>query len=140
MDRLTDRTRNHGIYLTGQNMGATGYVPDDVLKRLADLEDILFAPDGTQRITLKRLSELVTAEQDGRCVVLPCKVGTRVWVIRQNCDLCCDMYAEEPCLFGSCEYKEVFESVFRYGTIDNFGKTVFLTREEAEAALKEGKP
>jgi hypothetical protein len=76
------------------------------------------------------------AERDGRLVVLPCKVGTRVWVIGQNCDLCRDMYAEEPCLFGSCEYKEVFESVFGYGMIDNFGKTVFLTRAEAEAALK----
>jgi hypothetical protein len=73
---------------------------------------------------------------DEKAVVLPCKVGTRVWVIGQNCDLCRDMYAEEPCLFGSCEYKEVFESVFGYGMIDNFGKTVFLTRAEAEAALK----
>lgn len=87
--------------------------------------------------TLDRLKEICEAEKDGRLVVLPCKVGTRVWVIGQNCDLCRDMYAEEPCLFGSCEYKEVFESVFGYGMIDNFGKTVFLTRAEAEAALKE---
>jgi hypothetical protein len=87
-------------------------------------------------ITTDRLSEICAAERDGRLVVLPCKVGTRVWVIGQNCDLCRDMYAEEPCLFGSCEYKEVFESVFGYGMIDNFGKTVFLTRAEAEAALQ----
>ncbi len=85
----------------------------------------------------ERLAQYEDAEEQGRCVVLPCKVGTRVWVIGQNCDLCRDMYAEEPCLFGSCEYKEVFESVFGYGMIDNFGKTVFLTRAEAEAALKE---
>ena len=90
-----------------------------------------------QGIAPDRLRELVEADREGRCVVLPCKVGTRVWVIGQNCDLCRDMYAEEPCLFGSCEYKEVFESVFGYGMIDNFGKTVFLTREEAEAKLKE---
>lgn len=45
MDRLTDRTRNHGIYLTGQNMGATGYVPDDVLKRLAAYEDTGLTPE-----------------------------------------------------------------------------------------------
>lgn len=84
----------------------------------------------------ERLAQYEDAEEQGLLVVLPCKVGTRIWAIGQNCDLCRDMYAEEPCLFGSCEYKEVFESVFGYGMIDNFGKTVFLTREEAEAALQ----
>ena len=63
-------------------------------------------------------------------------MGTRVWVIGQNCDMCRDMYAEEPCLFGDCEYKEVFESIFSIGMTDKFGKTVFLTREAAEEALK----
>lgn len=91
----------------------------------------------TYGVSVDRIGEICEAERDGRLVLMSCKVGTRVWVIGQNCDLCRDMYAEEPCLFGSCEYKEVFESVFGYGMIDNFGKTVFLTREEAEAALKE---
>lgn len=30
---------------------------------------------------LDRLEEICTAERDGRCVVLPCKVGTRVWFV-----------------------------------------------------------
>jgi hypothetical protein len=71
-------------------------------------------------------------------VVLPCNVGTRVWVIGQDCDLCHDMYTEEPCLFGDCEYRKVIESVFLPGMTDEFGKTVFLTREEAEKALEVG--
>jgi hypothetical protein len=32
----------------------------------------------------------------------------------------------------------VIESVFLPGMTDEFGKTVFLTREEAEKALQEG--
>lgn len=75
------------------------------------------------------------AQKEGRLIVLPCKVGTRVWVIGQDCDLCHDMYTEEPCLFGDCEYRKVIESVFLPGMTDEFGKTVFLTREAAEKAL-----
>jgi hypothetical protein len=83
------------------------------------------------------LQELAKAKAEGRLVVLPCKVGTRVWVIGQDCDLCHDMYTEEPCLFGDCEYRKVIESVFLPGMTDEFGKTVFLTREEAEKAIAE---
>lgn len=82
-----------------------------------------------------KLNEYEEAKADGRLVVLPCKVGTRVWVIGQDCDLCHDMYTEEPCLFGDCEYRKVIESVFLPGMTDEFGKTVFLTREEAEKAI-----
>ena len=81
------------------------------------------------------LIELAQAKAEGRLVVLPCKVGTRVWVIGQDCDLCHDMYTEEPCLFGDCEYRKVIESVFLPGMTDDIGKTVFLTREAAEKAL-----
>ena len=106
-------------------------------RKQPNCDNCIWHPSGiAEGISHERLREITDAERDGRCFVLPCKVGTRVWVIGQNCDLCRDMYAEEPCLFGSCEYKEVFESVFGYGMIDNFGKTVFLTREEAEEALE----
>jgi hypothetical protein len=87
-------------------------------------------------VSIVQFKKWAKAEQDGRLVVLPCMAGTRVWVIGQNCDMCRDMYAEEPCLFGDCEYKGVFESIFSIGMTDKFGKTVFLTCEEAEKALE----
>ena len=124
MDRLTARTKNGNAYLVNVK-------PDE--------QEVDSPHKNTLQCILdcfERLAQYEDAEEQGRLVVLPCKVGTRVWAIGQNCDLCRDMYAEEPCLFGSCEYKEVFESVFGYGMIDNFGKTVFLTRAEAEEALK----
>lgn len=103
---------------------------NDVFDRLAAYEDSGLSPEEVQK--------MARAKVEGRLVVLPCKVGTRVWVIGQDCDLCHDMYTEEPCLFGDCEYRKVIESVFLPGMTDEFGKTVFLTREEAEKALQEG--
>jgi len=100
----------------------------NALNRLAAYEDSGLSPEQVQ--------ELAKVRAEGRMVELPCKVGTRVWVIGQDCDLCHDMYTEEPCLFGDCEYRKVIESVFLPGMTDEFGKTVFLTREEAEKALE----
>ena len=67
----------------------------------------------------QRISELVEADKDGRCVVLPCKVGTPVyWVVDGG----------------------VFECYLNLAAVEEVGKTVFLTREAAEAALaKEAK-
>ena len=101
----------------------------EISRRLAAYEDSQMTPEEVQ--------SLAQAKADGRLVVLPCKVGTRVWVIGQDCDLCHDMYTEEPCLFGDCEYRKVIESVFLPGMTDEFGKTVFLTREAAEKAIAE---
>ena len=88
-----------------------------------------------------RLRELAEADKDGRCVVLPCKVGDTVWrIIRDGephitRDEVRDMYFADdmtPCveLVGG-----------RVTFTEKFGKTVFLSRAEAEKALRgmEGK-
>ena len=82
---------------------------------------------------LGRLEELVKADEDGRLVVLPCKVGDTVYFA----------------LLGRIIEKQVFSIVsfsnstriYCDGTSEYFrpediGKTFFLTREEAEAALE----
>lgn len=84
-----------------------------------------------------RLRELAEADKDGRVVVLPCKVWDTVWRIVRDGephitrDEVRDMYFADdmtPCveLVGG-----------RVTFIEKFGKTVFLTREEAEKALQE---
>ena len=82
-----------------------------------------------------RLRELAQADQDGRLVALPCKVGDMVYFT----------------LLGRIIEKQVFsivsfsnsQRIYCDGTSEFFrpedvGKTFFLTREEAEAALKGG--
>lgn len=65
-------------------------------------------------------------DEQGKLLKLPCAVGNTVW--------CVHMYSGGGRIpnFG-----EIFESKFSVRMYDDFGKTVFLTKEEAEAALKE---
>ena len=87
-----------------------------------------------------RLRELAEADKDGRLVVLPCKVGQRVFALLDT-----DKHLSE------CEVKQIglgneigfvgIEPIGARGreygvSIKGFGKTVFLTREEAEKALE----
>lgn len=122
---------------------ATGLKPEEVLPkdkadeialklmRLADLESLC---------SYTRLRELAEADKDGRLVVLPCKVGQRVFALLHT-----DKHISE------CEVKQIglgneigfvgIEPIGARGreygvSIKGFGKTVFLTREAAEKALE----
>ena len=111
------------------------------LMRLADLE-ILCSYD--------RLRELAEADKDGRVVVLPFKVGDVMYKLFREFTECTsyqvrkDNYCCEGCMVP-CDSREVtviraiqpksLPEVVRY--IEDIGKTVFLTREEAEKALQE---
>lgn len=101
------------------------------LMRLADLESLC---------SYTRLRELAEADKGGRLVVLPCKVGDTVWA---NLD---GMRHPRECVIefvniGSHVTTIVFSTVDglreQYGVNhSSFGKTVFLTREEAVKALE----
>jgi hypothetical protein len=92
-------------------------------------------------IGCERLRELAEADKDGRVVVLPCKVGQRVFALLDT-----DKHISE------CEVKQIglgneigfvgIEPIGARGreygvSIKGFGKTVFLTREAAEKELEE---
>ena len=55
----------------------TGLEPEEIRNAL-DVNDII--PE--INVTVDHIRDLLQAEQDGRLVVLPCKVGDRVWVTR----------------------------------------------------------
>ena len=81
-------------------------------------------------------------------IVPPCKVGDKVFFV----DMMCDEEGEEKLgmsigevvsfsmqkegLWAYCRYEDGL--TYWHLVADEFGKTVFLTREEAEAKLKEG--
>ena len=81
---------------------------------------------------IDKLSEYETAEEEGRLVVLPCKVGSTVYRI---------LYTLAFGEIGDKAEKHYFirETSFEYGMIDDLNETVFLTREEAEKALEDMK-
>ena len=81
---------------------------------------------------LEKLAEYETAEDKGRLVVLPCKVGSTVYRI---------LYTLAFGEIGDKAEKHYFirETSFEYGMIDDLNETVFLTREEVEKALEDMK-
>lgn len=98
------------------------------------------------RETLKKYEDL---EEQGRLIKLPCKVGDTVW--DNDCGRPC-AYTITAFSFGECEEYicepvTTKETVFYYanssGSItgsfaeSEIGKSVFLTKSEAEAKLKE---
>lgn len=76
-------------------------------------------------IAIDRLCDLAEADRDGRVVALPCRVGATVYRIFAPKD-------REPVI--SAHTLMSVDYIVRW--LDKFGKTVFLTREEAERALE----
>lgn len=125
MERLTERLENGVINVKYASQHETA------IHRLVTIEDIL-----GDDYDLDRLRELAQAERDGRCVVLPCKKGDTVYRIVNDVtphitkDRCTDIKIKDG-------YVWVYLIGNRVMGKWNFGELLFLTREEAEAALKE---
>ena len=90
---------------------------------------------------LNKLAEYETAEDEGRLVVLPCKVGD---VLYKPTRSFASEYKVRFIEVSSCNCLFLHTSVVKWindsGETfkeDDIGKTVFLTKEEAEKALEE---
>ena len=121
------------------------------MERLTERYDI--APDGESDVWVKqhdyisaarKLCDYEDLEEQGLIVRLPCKVGTKVFVIFQGINY-----------YTKCQIKKIEISSTTFGKIcyfaepvtqrgmflryfdNDFGKTIFLTREEAEKKLEE---
>lgn len=116
----------------------TGMTPEAFQSFVVFFQDLI----GNQKASeaLDRFRQLAKADKDGRLVVLPCKVGQRVFALLDT-----DKHISE------CEVKQIgvgnkigfigLEPIGARGreygvALNGFGKTVFLTREEAEKALE----
>lgn len=116
----------------------TGLTPDEIRNMSGEWCAAMSVLNGMG--SYDRLRELAEADKDGRLVVLPCKVGQRVFALLDT-----DKHISE------CEVKQIgmgnkigfigLEPIGARGreygvALNGFGKTVFLTREEAEKALE----
>lgn len=166
MERLTRRINGVVVYVGAKNPYSTGQIPCEVepagvremMDRLAAYEDTRLTPErcaefaradaegryivmrDAEQEGVARLRELAEADKGGRVVVLPCKVGDTVWAILDGAK-----YARECKIdfvnigsFGTTIVFVVKDGLReQYGvTAAAFGKTVFLTRKEAEKALE----
>ena len=145
MDRLTKRIDGGLVFpneLIGVMMTPSNDTMCQILTRLAAYEDTGLEPEDLKKAfnetailklaaqalntTPDHLRDLIKAEKNGRMVVLPCKVGDTVYQI---------------------DAERVYESEVKWIIFDcddiafderAIGGSIFLTRDEAEAALKGG--
>ena len=91
--------------------------------------------------SISRMVELMKADRDGRVVVLPCKVGDTVFARLDNkSKYVCECKVKQIVLgdIGFVTFTPIEAPEREYDvSLRGFGKTVFLSREEAEKALQE---
>lgn len=90
---------------------------------------------------ISRLVELAEADKDGRCVVLPCKVGETVYFVnaKQILEFAVVGYAVDETGISwvhSEHVDKIGNTNERTFSPDRFGKNTFFTSEEAEKALE----
>lgn len=93
--------------------------------------------------TYEQLKKWCEANVEGRLLILPCNVGEHVYtaqrgIVSELVVTCIEVYLSELWIQW-----EIISGIFGRYRMDGFpafdiGKTVFLTREEAEAALRGG--
>lgn len=132
---------------------------DRLVERLAAYEDTGLTPESVEALKLSmmgkaiseitefeglpidRLREMAEADKDGRLVVLPCKVGDRLYEVTGRKTISVyEVRAIRVELFGLFIEWDIVEG-FVWQSLSGInageiGKTVFLTREEAEKALE----
>ena len=91
---------------------------DDVVDKLAEYEDL---------------------EEQGLLLRLPCPIGTTVYNTTLWDDITEKVEVDGKTIYRIVHKHKVSKSTFSLGDIYNFGKTVFLTKAEAERKLKEMK-
>lgn len=125
----------------------------DFVDRLAAYEDTGLSPEkvswmkevveaafdnDTSRI--ERAHNLHVADKEGRCVVLPCKVGDTVFARLDNkSKYVCECKVKQIVVgnIGFVTFAPIGAPEREYDvSLRGFGKTVFLSREEAEKALQ----
>ena len=115
----------------------TGLSPEKV-SWMKEVVEAVFDND-TSRI--ERAHNLHVADKEGRCVVLPCKVGDTVFARLDNkSKYVCECKVKQIVVgnIGFVTFAPIGAPEREYDvSLRGFGKTVFLSREEAEKALQE---
>lgn len=90
---------------------------------------------------LDRLRELVQADREGRCVVLPCKLHDKVFFIENGCVKETEVDSFHNWTSGRWKISTHTDRMYEHWKgyeidFSGIGKTVFLSREDAEKAVE----
>lgn len=87
--------------------------------------------------SISRMVELMKADKDGRVLILPCKVGDMAYWVHNGVIPGCHVYRIQVNRKGTFVFLKSTISHGGFRTDACLGKTVFLSRVEAEKALQE---
>ena len=124
--------------MTREHYEDTGLTPEQCAEYgKADREGRYIVLRDAEQEGVKRLRELAEADKEGRQVVLPCKVGDVVYGLHGRQTIL-PMVAKwiETNTCGWTIAAQYVPMAPKFYLFSDFGKTVFLTREEAEKALE----
>lgn len=116
----------------------SGLEPEEIADFMKRWEQTVEIGGMLKKYCIDHIRDLLHAEQDGRLVMLPVKtVFELVWDAGPDCDLVCPVCIDGHGCCDFCDKGElcIYERKCLQEHIEQIGKTVFLTREEAEAAL-----
>lgn len=118
----------------------TGLKPED-MKRAFNEDAVLKLAGQALGMSTDRLRELAQAEKEGRLVVLPCNVGDKLYdvtlgEVREKIVISISMLLSKS-VNHLVIHAENFRNAVTSYELQDIGKTFFLTREAAEAALVE---
>ena len=127
MERLTRRNNKGIVGIKGYNGLLTSYCYECT----EELEDGIWLLEDA----FKKLAEYEDLEEQGLLLKLPCKVGDTIYRCGDPIKKAYEWDIEHIDIF----YDEIvfIDDSDNSFTVDDIGKTVFLTREEAEKKLKE---
>ena len=86
---------------------------------------------------LERLAHYEDLEEAGRLIELPCAVGDTVWVVDLGVDKKITKQIDGEMWHRVVRERNITERCFVISDYGQLGRYVFLTKEEAEAKLKE---
>lgn len=147
MERLTDPAQGYCEMYCKKYGHCFGDPGDCIFEKEIAMYDALKSIEGI--VPFDRLLELALADKEERLVALPCKVGDTVYKINHGdyahhwkpfvqegtvTEISCKNNRSGKALGFAIIVRLNYEARVRF-KFSNIGKTVFLTREEAEAAL-----
>lgn len=136
IDAEAVKERAMEIYWKLKKYEDTGLMPAEVLSMSGEWCAMMSV---LNRIgSYDRLRELSEADKEGRVVVLPCKVGDRIYRIQEYFNDATLKHEEriKACTVGRVSIDSLATDDMVCLPFDRIGKTVFYTREEAEKALE----
>ena len=113
-----------------------GLGPEEIVKICEDIENGYMKSTARRYgVPVDRLRELVEADREGRCVVLPCKRDDVLWTFHTYPSE--RVYSFHVTDLSTLNGRTMLNTDIM-GVVDarDVGKTAFLTRAEAEEALK----